>query len=298
MTHALLIVNPTSGGEKAKDYAKDMEATLTEMYDQVTVKHTEKAGDATRFAKQATQDRLTAVFAMGGDGTINETVNGLAEQEYRPVFGFIPMGTVNNLGRSLGISMDPQEAIANLKDSVEKKMDIGKINDRYFIDIVGIGEVPRAVQQVDIEEKTKLGPLAYFIEGAKALGEKKMYDFNIEIDGESIQEVSMVVVMSLSNSIGGFENVLPEASAYDGRLHFMLLKGDKIIDKVSLVPKIFSGQVAEDERIIYRAFEKAHLALTDGTELKTNVDGDEGPALPIDVSVLEHHLTVLVPKSQ
>lgn len=77
----------------------------------------------------------------------------------------------------------------------------------------------------------------------------------------------------------------------------MLLKGDKIIDKVSLVPKIFSGQVAEDERIIYRAFEKAHLALTDGTELKTNVDGEEGPALPIDVSVLEHHLTVLVPKS-
>lgn len=297
MTHALLIVNPTSGNEKAKDYSKDMEATLTEMYDEVTVKYTEKAGDATRFAKQATQDHLTAVFAMGGDGTINETVNGLAEQEYRPIFGFIPMGTVNNLGRSLGISMDPQEAIANLKDSVEKKMDIGKINDRYFIDIVGIGEIPRAVQQVEIEEKTKLGPLAYFLEGAKALGEKKLYDFDIEIDGERIKEESMVVVMSLSNSIGGFENVLPEASVDDGRLHFMLLKGDKIIDKVSLVPKIFSGKVAEDDRIIYRAFEKAHLAFIDGTELKTNVDGDEGPALPLDVSVLAHHLTVLVPKT-
>src|SRR5690606_27142409 len=109
MREALLIVNPSSGTEQAGALSSVAEEKLAEMYDKVTIKYTEKGGDATAFAKAAAEQGIAAVFAMGGDGTVNETISGLAEQEYRPDFSFVPLGTVNDLARSLGIPMDPKE---------------------------------------------------------------------------------------------------------------------------------------------------------------------------------------------
>ena len=92
MSKVLLIVNPSSGGEKAKSYEDLAREKLAECFDEVVVKHTEKGGDATAFAKQAAEDHYDSVFVMGGDGTVNEGISGLAELDYRPTFGFFPLG--------------------------------------------------------------------------------------------------------------------------------------------------------------------------------------------------------------
>lgn len=295
MGKVLLVVNPSSGQEAGKRYADLVVTNLEKKYDEVVVKFTEKAGDATAFAKEAAQDRFEAVFVMGGDGTVNEGVSGLAEEEYRPKFSFIPLGTVNDLGRSLGISMNPEEAIQQLDNLVEKKLDVGKINDKYFIDVVAIGTIPEAVQGVEPEQKTKLGHFAYVLEGLKAVRDNKSYEFTIEVDGEKIQEESMAVLIAMTNSVGGMETLLPDASYDDGKLHLIVLKGHTLVDKLGLLPKIFSGKATDDENVVYRAFEKGHLAVENGDDLVTNVDGDPGDKLPLDISVLPQHLTVLIP---
>lgn len=296
MGKALLVVNPSSGHEAGKEYAAAVEQKMQKKYDEVVVKYTEKAGDATAFAKQAARDRFEAVFVMGGDGTVNEGVNGLAEEEFRPKFSFIPLGTVNDLGRSLGISMDPDEAVAQLDYLVEKKLDVGKINDKYFIDVVAIGTIPEAVQAVEPEQKTKLGAFAYILEGLKAVRDNKSYHFTLDIDGERIEQESMAVLVALTNSVGGMETLIPEASYDDGKLHLIVLKGDNLADKLGLLPKVFSGKALDDENVIYRAFEKGHFAVEGAVDLITNVDGDPGDPLPLKISVLPQHLTVLVPK--
>lgn len=297
MSEALLIVNPSSGNEQAKDLSGAVEEKLTKVYDKVIVKFTEKAGDATEFAKKAAQDRVTAVFVMGGDGTVNEGINGLAEQEYRPDFSFIPLGTVNDLARALKIPMVPEEAIAGLDSLEKKKLDIGKINDHYFANVVALGTIPKAVQEVDVEQKTKLGPLAYFLEGMKALSNNEAYTFDLNLDKEKISQESILVIIALTNSVGGFESLLPNASIDDGYLHLLALKGKTIVDKLKVIPKIFTGEATDDEKIIYRKFKTGTIQVKEANKLVANVDGDEGDSLPLTLQVLPQHLTVLVPQS-
>ncbi len=77
----------------------------------------------------------------------------MAEQEYRPKFGFFPLGTVNDLGRSLKIPMDPKEAIDTFTIERKTSLDIGKVNDEYFMNIVAVGSIPEAISDVDVEER-------------------------------------------------------------------------------------------------------------------------------------------------
>ncbi|MBM6613347.1 diacylglycerol kinase family lipid kinase [Desemzia sp. RIT804] len=297
MSEAVLIVNPSSGNERAKDLAESVEEKLAGVYDKVTVKFTEKGGDATTFAKNAAEKLVTAVFIMGGDGTVNEGINGLAEQVYRPDFSFIPLGTVNDLARALGIPMDPEEAIGQLDSLEKKKLDIGKINESYFANVVAIGTIPKAVQEVDVEQKTKLGPLAYFLEGTKSFNSNEAYTFELELDEEKISQESILVLVALTNSVGGFEKLLPKAKIDDGYLHLVALKGNTIVDKLKVIPKIFTGKATDDEKVLYRKFKTGTIQVQEAKELVANVDGDKGDSLPLTLQVLPQHLTVLVPRS-
>lgn len=295
----MLIVNPSSGKEEGKEFAEDVNKKLLEMFDEVELKWTEKGGDAERFARNAAQCQFDAVFALGGDGTVNECMSGLATESNRPDFGFIPLGTVNDLGRVLGISMDPKEAIKQLTHMKKKEIDMGRINDHYFIDIVAIGSIPEAVHEVPIEKKTKLGPMAYLLEGVKAVADKKVYSFEINCDGEIVELESLLVLVALTNSVAGFQTMIPEAKVDDGYMHILALKGNEIADKLSLIPKIFAGEAPNDENVFYRKFKKGTIILKDDSmDVKANVDGDEGDSLPLDLEILPKHITVYVPDNK
>lgn len=300
MTKAVVIVNPTSGKEEGEEYGPDVKKELEKLYDDVELKWTQGEGDATRFAREACRQNVDAIYAMGGDGTVNECVNGIAPEDKRPIFSFIPLGTVNDLGRVLGIPMNPKKAIKELTHRKKKTIDIGKINDQYFVDIVAIGSVPDAIHEVPIEKKTKLGPLAYVIEGMKALNEKEAYSFNFILDDEKISEESFLVLVALTNSIAGIQTMIPTASVDDGYLHLAVVRGDTIGEKLDLLPKIFSGKVTEDENVLYRRFKKGKISISNNSNRKfaTNVDGDEGDRLPVDIKVLPAHMDVFVPADE
>ena len=103
MSRCLVIINPVSGGGAARRYALDLQWKLSTLFETIEVKFTTGEGDATRFAKDACERGFDAVFCMGGDGTVNETVNGIAQGGFKSTFGFIPVGTVNDMSRALGI---------------------------------------------------------------------------------------------------------------------------------------------------------------------------------------------------
>lgn len=119
MKQAVLIVNPSAGNEQATEYEQLAIDKLKQFFDEVQVKETKKGGDARDFAREAAENEFDSVFVMGGDGTVNEGINGLAEQAYRPKFGFFPLGTVNDLARALHVPLDPKEAIEQL--DIEKR---------------------------------------------------------------------------------------------------------------------------------------------------------------------------------
>lgn len=292
MKQALLIVNPSSGGEKAKEFKELAEKKLNSFFDQVIVKETEKQGDAKQFAYEAAQQQLDSVFVMGGDGTVNEGISGLAEQEYRPKFGFFPLGTVNDLARALNISLDPEEAIQEFNINQTTDLDIGKINDSYFMNVVAIGTIPEAVNDVDVEDKTKLGKLAYFVSAAKKLTNTQSYSFQLTLDGKEESIESSTILIGLTNSIGGFESLLPEAEVNDGKFHLIYIKDSSLWDTIKAVPDLLKGVDNSTDNLAYLTFSKGMIALKNEDQLATNVDGDEGDFLPVNLKILPQHLLV------
>ena len=292
MKKALLIVNPSSGGEQAKEYEKLAYEKLETMFDEVVVLHTKKAGDAKNFAREAAVDNYHSVFVMGGDGTVNEGINGIAEQTHRPNFGFIPMGTVNDLARALGIPLAPKEAINHLSIDSTQPLDIGKINDQYFMNVVAIGTIPESINDVDPEKKTTSGKFPYFISGMKKLVGNQSYTFRVKIDGQEKQIESSTLLIGLTNSIGGFEKLIPNAKVNDGKLHFVYLKDSSFIDTLKTLPDLLKGVDTSTEHLAYQTCETIEIALTEEEELATNVDGDEGEKLPVTLQVLPSHLTI------
>lgn len=292
MKKAVLIINPSSGNEEAKNYETQAREKLAQFFDEVEVKETAEGGDATKFARKAAEEKVDSVFAMGGDGTVNEAISGLAEQSYRPTFGFFPLGTVNDLARSLNISMDPQEAIESFDIEQKTSLDIGKVNDEYFMNIVSFGSIPEAISDVDVEEKTKFGKLAYFVNGVKEVFNDENYHFTLEIDGERTEIESSAVVIVLTRTIGGFTHIVPEAKNNDGNLYLLYLKDQSITDRLKSVPDIIKGVDQSTDTIGYTPFKEGRLTVKEETELRPSVDGDEGPELPLTIKVLPQHLDV------
>lgn len=292
MKKAVLIINPSSGNEEAKNYETQAREKLAQFFDEVEVKETAEGGDATKFARKAAEEKVDSVFAMGGDGTVNEAISGLAEQSYRPTFGFFPLGTVNDLARSLNISMDPQEAIESFDIEQKTSLDIGKVNDEYFMNIVSVGSIPEAISDVDVEEKTKFGKLAYFVNGVKEVFNDENYHFILEIDGERTEIESSAVVIVLTRTIGGFTHIVPEAKNNDGNLYLLYLKDQSITDRLKSVPDIIKGVDQSTDTIGYTPFKEGRLTVKEEAELRPSVDGDEGPELPLTIKVLPQHLDV------
>lgn len=293
MQRALLVVNPSSGGEKAKIYEEMAKEKLESFFDEVTVKYTEEAGDATKFAREAAEADYHSVFVMGGDGTVNEGISGLAELEKRPKFGFFPLGTVNDLARALDLPLDPEEAIQAFDIENTQPLDIGKINDSYFMNVIAIGTIPESINNVDPAEKTKWGKMAYFISGVKELMETNYYKFKVTVDGEVREFKSSTILIGLTNSIGGFETMLPEATVNDGRLHLVYIKDESLLETMKAVPELVTGVSDSSQNIEYLTFETARIELVDDKAVLTiNVDGDEGDRLPVTVKILPSHLTV------
>lgn len=296
MTRCMLIINPTAGRERAKYHKDALKAQLDMMFDAVELRQTGKAGDATNWAREAALFKFDAVFCMGGDGTLNETINGLAQANQPIHFGFIPMGTVNDLARALRIPLHPEAAIAMLRHSKTVKVDIARANDRYFVNTIAAGIMPEAVGHVSIEQKTRLGPLAYFLTGLKAMQNHQTSLFKIETPESQTVYRSPLVIAMLTNSVGSFRNIAPQARTDDGKIWLAIFKDFTYIDLLKLVPEFLAGTPLSCEYMTLFPIKKAKISLLDDPPLSTNMDGDEGPAFPLDLEVLPSFLTVYVPE--
>lgn len=290
---ALLIVNPSSGGEKAKQSVGDALEKLDNYFTHIDVKLTKKAKDATKFASSAKTKGYHSVFGMGGDGTVSEIINALAPMKNPPAFGFFPFGTVNDLARAMGISLNGKEAIKNFDEKKVTRVDIGRVNDSYFSNVIAIGTVPEAVGEVSTEDKTKFGKLAYFATGFRKLVENKTYKFEIVTDGWKQQIETTTIIIALTNSVGGFEIILPDAKVDDRHMHMIYSNDKNPLETLLSIPELVKGIKKSTDTVKYIKFKNATIkSIGSEKHLPTNVDGDEGPKLPLELEVLPGHLKV------
>ena len=192
--------------------------------------------------------------------------------------------------------LHPEAAIAGLKNAHIQRVDIARANDRYFVNTIAAGFMPEAVSHVSIEQKTRLGPLAYFLTGLKALQNHETYLFKIENDNGVYIHRSPLIVIMLTNSVGSFRNLAPAAQVDDGKLWVGVFKDCSYLDMIKAIPEFLAGSPLSSEYMNLSTTTHLKITLIDGT-LTTNMDGDKGPDFPLDLEILPSFLNVCVPSA-
>ena len=163
---ALLIINPTAGRRRGSPL-EEIQRGLSQPFVDLAVHLTTGPGDATVAAQQASQDGFDLVVAAGGDGSLNEVANGLVGSDVE--LGLIPVGTENVLARELGVPLTPTLACQHLLDTLPRKIDVGKVNERYFVCFAGIGFDAHVAHRLTPERKRSMGAAGYVLTSLESL---------------------------------------------------------------------------------------------------------------------------------
>jgi len=217
-----LIINPVSGGAGKLDLAR-LEGIATEQGCQLDVLRTESAGHATDLAREARQEGVDLVLAGGGDGTINEVVNGLAMTD--TPLGIVPLGTVNVLARECGLPLDPESAFRAALERKPRSISLGHIVaggvERYFSFVAGIGFDAHVVHGVSTGLKRYIGKGAYIAKALTSLATWSPPALRVSVDGMEIE--CQMLVASNGRDYGGDFVMAPEADLTGPGLVFTLL---------------------------------------------------------------------------
>ncbi|WP_456272553.1 diacylglycerol kinase [Bacillus sp. AK031] len=297
MKRARIIYNPTSGRELFKKHLPEVLIKLEQAGYETSCHATVCEGDATEAARTAVERKYDLVVAAGGDGTLNEIVNGLAEQEYRPKLGIVPMGTTNDFARAVHIPRDIGAAVDIIIKGDTIPVDIGRMNgNRYFINIAGGGRLTELTYEVPSKLKTVLGQLAYYLKGVEMLPSIKATDLSIEYDGKLFEGEAMLFLIGLTNSVGGFEKLAPDASINDGMFSLLILKKTNLAEFIRIASLAVRGDHINDPHVIYTQANRVKVYSKDKVQL--NIDGEFGGLLPVEFENLYRHLEVFVPLDQ
>ena len=287
MKKAMVIINPTSGGEQALNYKEKIENKAKEYFEVVETRITEKALDATHFAEEAAKEKYEAVIVFGGDGTVNEVVSGIAEKEYIPKLGIIPGGTGNLITKLVQIDQDIDKAIESLDFNLTNKIDIGKANDHYFGYIFSVGSLPEAIHNVEIEDKTKFGMFAYAINTVKSVIRDEVFNIKVETENANYEGDASQVLVLLSNYFSD-KKIFDENKV--GYANILILKDASIFSKLSLIPDLLKGDVVENDSIEY--IKAKTIKISSDIEIESDIDGDQSDDLPVEIKVLGNHIEI------
>ena len=287
MKKAMVIINPTSGGEQALNYKEKIENKAKEYFEVVETRITEKALDATHFAEEAAKEKYEAVIVFGGDGTVNEVISGIAEKEYIPKLGIIPGGTGNLITKLVQIDQDIDKAIESLDFNLTNKIDIGKANDHYFGYIFSVGSLPEAIHNVEIEDKTKFGMFAYAINTVKSVIRDEVFNIKVETENGNYEGDASQVLVLLSNYFSD-KKIFDENKV--GYANILILKDVSIFSKLSLIPDLLKGDVVENDSIEY--IKAKTIKISSDIEIESDIDGDQSDDLPVEIKVLGNHIEI------
>lgn len=295
MQRARIIYNPTSGREGFKKELPDVLKRFEESGYETSVHSTIGVGDATKAARIAVERGFDVIVAAGGDGTINEVINGMAEQPYRPKLGIIPVGTTNDFCRALSIPRNIQKAVDVIIENHSIPLDIGRVNDQYFMNIAGGGKLTELSYDVPSKLKTMLGQLAYYLKGIEMLPSLRPIKVQIEYDGKLFEDEIMLFLVANTNSVGGFEKLAPSAEMDDGLFDLLILRKTNLAEFVRLASLALRGAHLDDDRIFYTR--ASRIKVNTEEQMQLNIDGEFGGLLPGEFTNLYRHIEYFVPES-
>ncbi|MFV9503953.1 MAG: diacylglycerol/lipid kinase family protein [Oscillochloridaceae bacterium umkhey_bin13] len=288
----MLVFNPHAGQAEALE--RELEASANVWRAQgwsVTVEPTLAPGDGIRLARQAARTGFDLVVAAGGDGTINEVINGLAGT--RTALAPLPLGTMNVWARELGLPLQPRAAAATLLEWQPRRIDLGRAGDRYFLLMAGIGFDAAITAGVRADEKRRFGALAYVLRGLGQAVNFRGARASLIIDGRRTRGRILMVVVGNSQLYGGLVKITHRASIDDGLLDVAVFKGENGLSAVRRLIAILLRRYSADPEIEY--YRARSIQVLAKPQLPIQVDGDPIGSTPMTFVAAPGALLAMLP---
>ena len=226
-----------------------------------------RAGDKDNldeFLKESDSENLYGIIVAGGDGTINRVVNIMMKYNINTPLGIIPAGTSNDFAKHINMPNNFYECIDKILSNNVKKVDIGKVNDKYFINVCSAGLFTNSSQKTDKNLKNALGKVSYFITGAKELFKFRPFTVNAKIDDEVFQEKINLFLVFNGSSVGGMTYFSSGSSIQDGLLDIIIIKNCSFHEMGGLVAQVFAGRNLDNKNIVYRKAKSINIEKVKG----------------------------------
>ncbi len=283
----LLIINPTSGKAAAK-MMHLIERTLA-AFPSVTIMKTKKKGDAALFAKKASAERI---LIAGGDGTINEVLNGVMNnpRKKKPTLGIIPLGTSNMVARAFGIPGDIDKALTIIEKGKKQWVDVGKANKRYFLIGAGVGVDAAMYKNVQPLLKKIFGEIAYHVALVKTILTHDPQELTLHLGGKKIP-----CYYALVCNIGKFTEILeilPNSKPDDGFLDVIIFQNKDIMNQFKYCLSLATKKHAYFSDV--KIFRTKQVQIT-GKDAMVHCDAELIGKTPVKIGCIPHAISIFVP---
>ncbi|MBS1840721.1 MAG: diacylglycerol kinase family lipid kinase [Acidobacteria bacterium] len=304
LRNALLIHNPNAGGG-GQDRRKELDEArkiLAKGGIEAELAETTGPGDATEIALRAGKEGRQLVIACGGDGTLNEVVNGLARQTNgnRVPLALLPGGTANILAKELTLPWDIPQAAERLIRGTLREIALGLATpvgepqkSRYFLSVAGAGPDGQITYAVDLELKAKLGIFAYWWQGAREVLAYKFPRFRVTTQDQTID--ASLVIVGRTKHYGGPFKITTEADLYEDQFELAVLTTQSGLRYLSYLPTLWFGDLRKAEGVHFVKADTLLCEPIDDGPVYAQVDGEPLSRLPVQFKIVPRALRLLVP---
>ena len=293
MKRFLLIYNPLSGNAYFKN---ELDAAIRLFQRQQCLlipARTESKEDTPRFVQLAEELKADGIIAAGGDGTLHEVINAMLEAETALPLGIIPCGTSNDFATFLKISRDIEQCVQIICQGHWQTIDVGLINNKYFINVACAGLLASVVHNTDTALKNTLGKVAYYLKTLETIPYFRSLPIEINADGMVIKDDILLFLVMNSGAAGGFPNLAPKARLDDGKLDLLIVTRCNVTEFMRLLINLATGNHTNHKNITY--LQARNITITCDEMLESDLDGKRGPYLPLTLSVIPNRVKVFMP---
>ncbi|HYL64760.1 MAG TPA: diacylglycerol kinase family protein [Candidatus Methylomirabilis sp.] len=305
LKNALLIHNPNAGngGRRRRRMLDEARRIFASGGIEAELAETTGPGHAIEIAQRANREGRQLVIACGGDGTLNEVVNGLAASQngHRVPLALLPGGTANILAKELDLPWDIPSAAEKLVHGEVKDIALGLATPleqpekkKYFLSVAGAGPDGMIVYSIDLDLKARVGILAYWWAGARQVFGYKFPRFRVKTPSETID--ASLVIVGRTQHYGGPFKITTHASLYEDQFESLVLTTQSGLRYLSYLPSLWLGKLRGKEGVYYYKSDSVVCEPLDAKPVYAQVDGEPLARLPVEFKVIPRALKLLVPQ--
>lgn len=288
----IFIFNPAAGKGKSLELIPYIQECFEGTQEEFIFEVTDYPGHATEIARKYATEGQCRIYSIGGDGTVNEIVNGIAGTD--ATLGIIPTGSGNDFIRSLNTGTDIKDVIVKTINGQEKKIDLAKVNDKYFINISSIGFDANVVFNAIKFKKVPgvTGSMAYMFSIIYSVFQNKLSKISIDIDGNSINMSALLVAVANGRYYGGGMLPTPDAKLDDGLFDICTVTRVGRLKILRLFPKYMKGLHGVMEEVTFYKGKK--VKIESDQSLCLNIDGEIIETKTVEYEIIERGIKVIL----